>query len=83
MLMGSGSTFAGDSSGEASLQLKSIALLDPTTGSPISGFSYSTDSGTQYDVNAEFVPEPAGYSLVSLGIVVFTLSRLRKRGGSL
>lgn len=64
--MGPGSTFAGDSPGEASLRLKSIALSDPATGSLIGGFGYSTDSGTQYEVNAAFVPEPAGHSSMSL-----------------
>ncbi len=51
-----------------SAQLESIMLLDPPTGLPISGLSYTTDSGTQYDL-----PEPVSLILLPIGFAVLGL----------
>jgi hypothetical protein len=59
---------AGSGGGNVSAQLESIMLLDPTTGLPISGLSYTTDSGTQYDL-----PEPGSLMLLPIGIAVLGL----------
>lgn len=60
---------AGSSGGfGVSAQLESIMLLDPATGLPISGLSYTTDSGTQYDL-----PEPVSLLLLPIGFAVLGL----------
>jgi hypothetical protein len=66
--------YAGSAGGfGVSAQLQSIMLVDPTTGLPISGLSYTTDSGTQYDL-----PEPGTFILLPIGVVFLGLLSYRK-----
>lgn len=67
-LTGFGSTYAGNGSVSASLELLSIALLDPISNQPLTGFSYTSDSNTAYSINAAFVPEPSSWFLILSGV---------------
>jgi hypothetical protein len=77
-LTGFGSESLGGGSVTASLDLQSIVLLDPTSGKPLAGFSYSSDSDTAYSVNATFIPEPATWFFLIPGVALLVVVRQRR-----
>jgi hypothetical protein len=76
-LTGFGSESLGGGSVTASLDLQSIMLLDPASGKPLTGFSYSSDSDTPYSVNATFIPEPSTLLLLLPGVALLAFRQRR------
>jgi len=55
----------------ANLILLDITVSRQLSGSPLSNFSYSTESGTPYTViGGTFVPEPSSLALVGAGLLL-------------